>query len=106
MEKIIANVFDIDDTAEHYLFQKHTYRNFITLCFLPVIIFLVYSPNPAKNAIFTVIGIFGFAILYTYFRIIRKNGSLVSRNWFYFILYLCALEITPYVILFKLITTS
>lgn len=105
-EKIIANVFDIDETAEHYLFQKHTYRNFITLLFLPVIIFLIYSPNPPLTVIFTVIGIFSISTVYAYFRIIRKNVNLITRNWFYFILYLCALEITPYVILFKLITAG
>jgi hypothetical protein len=106
LEKIIANVFDIDETAEHYLFQKHTYRNFISLLFFPVVIFLVYSQQPARTAIFTVLGVFVIATLYAFFRITKKNAGWIARNWFYFILYLCALEITPYVILYKLITTG
>ncbi len=106
LEKIIANVFDIDETAEHYLFQKHTYRNFISLLFFPAVIFLVYAQEPGRAAIITVIIFFLVATLYSFFRITKKNLGWITRNWFYFILYLCALEITPYVILYKLITTS
>ena len=105
VEKIIANIFDIDDFMDNYLFQKHTYRNFISLILFPISILLIYSDN-SKNLIFYVIsGLFLAAIIYTFTRIIFKNEGLISRNWFYFILYLCALEITPYVILYKLFTT-
>ena len=105
VEKIIANVFDIDETADHYLFQKHTYRNLISLILLPVTIFFIYNPAHSAVIIYTIIAVIFFGILYALFRIIKKNQGLISRNWFYFILYLCALEITPYVILYKLITT-
>ena len=105
VEKIIANIFDIDDFMDNYLFQKHTYRNFISLILFPISILLIYSDN-SKNLIFYVIsGLFLAATIYTFTRIIFKNEGLISRNWFYFILYLCALEITPYVILYKLFTT-
>ncbi|WP_394330131.1 DUF4271 domain-containing protein [Gillisia marina] len=36
-------------------------------------------------------------------RLLKKNLRLISRFSFYFILYICALEIAPYVILYKLI---
>jgi len=104
VEKIIANVFDIDETADHYLFQKHTYRNFISLLFLPAIIFLVYIATPTVELIYLFSAVFLSAVLYGLLRVIKNNSGLISRNWFYFILYLCALEITPYVILYKLIT--
>ncbi|QED38746.1 DUF4271 domain-containing protein [Antarcticibacterium arcticum] len=105
VEKIIANVFDIDETADNYLFIKHTYRNLISLILLPFTIFLIYAPHQSAWIIYSlVIGIF-IGIIFALFRIIKKNQGLISRNWFYFILYLCALEITPYVILYKLITT-
>lgn len=106
IEKIIANVFDIDEAADHFLFQKHTYRNFISLLLFPVVIFLIYNSNPTNIVLYTTIGFLAAAFLYAFFQLIKKNEAFVSRNWFYFILYLCALEITPYVILYKLITTS
>ncbi len=105
VEKIIANVFDIDETADNYLFIKHTYRNLISLILLPFTIFLIYAPGGSTWIIYSLItGIF-IGIIFALFRIIKKNQGIISRNWFYFILYLCALEITPYVILYKLITT-
>jgi len=106
VEKIIANIFDIDEIAEHYLFQKHTYRNFISLLLLPVTIFLIYSPAPKRGIIYGVVILLLIALVFVLFKIFKKNQGLISRNWFYFILYLCALEITPYVILYKLITAQ
>jgi hypothetical protein len=106
VEKIIANVFDIDNYIDNYLFQKHTYRNFISLILFPLSIFLVYTDNIGNVIFYVILGFIFIALIYTFYRIIIKNEGLVSRNWFYFILYLCALEITPYIILYKLITTS
>lgn len=106
VEKIIANIFDIDEIAEYYLFQKHTYRNFISLLLFPVTIFLIYSPVPKRGIIYVIAVLLLLALVFAFYRIIKKNQGLISRNWFYFILYLCALEITPYVILYKLITSQ
>ncbi|MCF4100282.1 DUF4271 domain-containing protein [Gillisia sp. M10.2A] len=106
VEKIIANVFDIDDFMDFYLFQKQTYRNFLSVLLFPVSIFLVYAESPKVLILYIIAAIFLLASLYTFTRIIQKNQRLYMRNWFYFILYLCALEITPYVILYKLIINS
>jgi hypothetical protein len=106
VEKIIANVFDIDDYIDHYLFQKHTYRNFISIMLFPVSIFLVYADNWNNVFLYIIIGLFFMAMILTFVRIIIKNERQVASYWFYFILYLCALEIAPYIILHKLITTS
>jgi len=105
IEKIIANVFDIDDYMDHYLFQKHTYRNFISIILFPISIFLVYSDNLNNVLLYIILGFFFIAMILAFVRIIIKNEGQVASYWFYFILYLCALEITPYIILYKLITT-
>lgn len=103
VEKIIANVFDIDETIETYLFQKHTYRNFISLGIFIISIFLVYA-HQIREWIFYLAGaLFLGAIILSLARIIGKNQRLVTHNMFYFILYLCALEIAPYIILYKLV---
>jgi len=106
IEKIIANIFDIDEFIDYYLFQKHTYRNFISIILFPISIFLVYRNNLNNMLLYIILGVFFLAMIFTFVRIVIKNEGLVSRNWFYFILYLCALEITPYIILYKLITSS
>ncbi|MGB8704393.1 MAG: DUF4271 domain-containing protein [Gillisia sp.] len=106
VEKIIANVFDIDEAMEGYLFQKHTFRNYLSVLLLPISISLVYIANPDPYLFYAMGGILLVAWLGAYFRILKKNQVVVSHNWFYFILYLCALEITPYVILYKLVTIN
>jgi len=106
VEKIIANIFDIDDTVENYLFHKHAYRNFISILILPIIILLIYSSFAGKGLLYFLGVVFLIGLAYSLYNVVKKNQGLISRNWFYFILYLCALEITPYVILYKLITTS
>ncbi|MDR5589288.1 DUF4271 domain-containing protein [Christiangramia sp. SM2212] len=104
VEKIIGNVFGLDDKFDYYIFQKFSYRNFIALFILAASLFLVYTLNPTSLLI-VIIGVsailantIGLIIIY------RRNQSVLSANWFYFILYLCALEIAPYIILYKLIT--
>jgi len=106
VEKIIANIFDIDDVAENYLFHKHTYRNFISILVLPLTILLIYTAFSGLGMLYFLGGVLLLGITYSLYNVIKKNMGLIGRNWFYFILYLCALEIAPYIILYKLITTS
>lgn len=106
VEKIIGNVFDLDEIIDSYLFQKHTYRNFVTLGVLAFSIFLVYIPDFPTWAYYFIFAGLVVATVISFSRIISKNLGLVTHNLFYFILYLCALEIAPYIILYKLILRS
>ena len=104
VEKIIANVFDIDEIIDTYLFQKQTYLNFISLIIFGLSLFLVYSEIPSSPLFYLIIALIIIGLAYSLYAIIKKNLRTISRFWFYFILYLCALEIAPYVVLYKLIT--
>ncbi len=104
VEKIIANVFDIDEIIDNYIFQKQTYLNFISLIIFGLSLFLVYSDIPSLPLFYLIIGVIILSVFFTLYTIVKKNLGLKSRFWFYFILYICALEIAPYVILYKLIT--
>jgi len=104
VEKIIANVFDIDEIIDTYIFQKQTYLNFISLIIFGLCLFLVYSNIPSLPLFYLILSVIILTVSYTLYTIVKKNTVLMSRYWFYFILYICALEIAPYVILYKLIT--
>jgi len=104
VEKIIANVFDIDEIIDAYIFQKQTYLNFISLIIFGLCLFLVYSNIPSLPLFYLILSVIILTVSYTLYTIVKKNTALMSRYWFYFILYICALEIAPYVILYKLIT--
>lgn len=101
LEKIVANIFSMDALINNYLYQKLSYRNFLGILFFAGNLFFlyVYSPTATGLLIFggCLLALNAIALLYSY----KKNGKLILGNFFYFILYLCALEISPYIILYK-----
>ena len=101
IEKIVANIFSLDVLIDQYLYQKLSYRNFLgIILFLGNLVFLYgIQPTPASLLIFSaiIIGLNSLIMLLNY----KKSGKLVTANFFHFILYLCALEISPYIILYK-----
>ncbi len=104
VEKIVGNIFEIDEKIDYYIFQKFSYKNFIAIILLFASLFLIYTLYPTA-LIIAIVG--GFVITSNAIGLIiiyKRNQSVLSANWFYFILYLCALEIAPYIILYKLIT--
>ena len=101
LEKIVSAVFSLDPLFNQYLYEKLTYRNLLAIAvFIGNIIFF-YTVEPTLNLLLIFFGIIlllnAISIFYSY----KTNGKLILRNFFYFILYLCALEISPYFILYK-----
>ncbi len=96
IEKIVATSFKMEDFMEQFNLQKVSYRTFIGLLILPVNIILYYN-NVSSTLIF-----YGFLLIVlavnalTYLISLKSYQSLLFSKLFYFILYLCALEIAPY----------
>ncbi|MGB3344349.1 MAG: DUF4271 domain-containing protein [Aequorivita sp.] len=101
IEKIVANIFSIDAIIDQYLYQKLSYRNFLgIILFLGNLVFLyVVQPTTTSLLVFSVVIVSLNVIIMSYNY--KKSGKLVVSNFFHFILYLCALEISPYIILYK-----
>ncbi|EIJ38303.1 DUF4271 domain-containing protein [Galbibacter orientalis] len=101
LEKIIATIFDILPFVESFHFHKVTYRNLSALVLLPLISLFIYS-DLRGNIVFYII-ILTFLSLNTISTVLtlRNHQKLIGKYLFYFILYLCALEIAPYLILIK-----
>ena len=100
IEKIIATAFNIEEFVEHFNLQKVTYRTYIGLFILPINIILFYNDTISRNIpliiIFTILTINVLVYLIS----IKKYQNLIFGKLFYFILYLCALEIAPYFFMF------
>ena len=103
IEKIIATTFTIEEFAEQFNLQKVSYRTFIGMLLLPVNIYLFYN-NASDILIYCIIVVILIINLLTYLISLRIYQNLVVGNLFYFILYLCALEIAPYYFIYYLIT--
>ena len=96
IEKIIATSFNIEEFMEQFNLQKVTYRTYIGLFILPFNIILFYYDSFSKNIPLLIIAIILIINTLTYFISIKNYQKLIFSKLFYFILYLCALEIAPY----------
>jgi hypothetical protein len=106
IEKIIAAIFNIDEFAEEFNLQKVSYRTFIGLILLPINLYLFYNDNPSNILIFCIIGVILIINLFSYIISLKIYQNLFIGKVFYFILYLCALEIAPYYFMYYLITKN
>lgn len=103
IERLIGSVFEIDQLIDNYLFQKTAYKHLIGLLLIPLNLIFIYVYAPSKVAILIVISVIigiNIAGFITSFKTFQK---LLISNFFYFILYLCTLEIGPYIIIYHLI---
>jgi hypothetical protein len=102
LERLIGSLFEIDQLIDAYLFQKTNYKNFIGLVLLPINVLLIYSFNPEPIVFYLIFGLLFIIISIGFITSLKTHQKTIIGNIFYFILYLCALEITPYVVLYKL----
>jgi len=104
IEKIVATIFNIEEFAEQFNLQKVSYRTFIGLILLPINIYLFYNNTPANILIYFTIAVILIINLFSYLVSLKIYQNLLIGKLFYFILYLCALEIAPYYFIYYLIT--
>jgi len=101
LERLIGSLFEIDQLIDNYIFQKISYKNYIGLLLLPINALLIFSVTPSRQIIFLVLSILLIISVIGLITSFKSHQSLIKKNFFYFILYLCALEIAPYIILYK-----
>jgi len=106
LERLIGSLFEIDTLMDSYLFQKTNYKNFTGLLLLPINILLVFTIPLTVNVFYVIFGLIFIINLIGFITSIKTHQKTIINNIFYFILYLCALEIAPYVILYKLFINS
>jgi hypothetical protein len=104
VEKIIATAFNIEDFVEQFNMQKVTYRTYIGLIILPINIILFYYNTISRIIPLIIIATVLIINVITYLISIKKYQNLIFGKLFYFILYLCTLEIAPYFFMYYLIT--
>lgn len=104
IEKIIATAFNIEEFTELFNLQKVTFRTYIGLLLLPINVILFYNDNFSRNILLFFICIVLISNVLTYIISIKNYQSTIFSKLFYFILYLCALEIAPYYFMYHWFT--
>ena len=102
LERLIGSLFEIDKLIDQYLFQKISYKNFLGLVLLPINALFIYSFKPPITVIYIIVVLLLLITVLGLISTIKTHLNVIKHNFFYFILYLCALEIAPYIILYKL----
>lgn len=106
IEKIISVIFQIEDFTEQFNLFKVSYRTFFGFILLPINMFLYYN-NIQNQWVYLVIALILFVLnLLIYFITLRNYQNLLTRKIFYFILYLCTLEIAPYYFIYYWVTKN
>ena len=106
VEKITFETLSLINLFKRINFQRSTLFNYISLFLFGLNVFTLYI-YPGKNLEFH--SSFSWILLFvlyviTFLFITFKNLKIFLNHWFYFILYLCAFEISPILIGVFLIT--
>jgi len=103
IERLIGSLFEIDQLIDHYIFQKTAYKHLTGVILIPLNLLFIYVFEPSKVAILIVILVIIAINLAGFITSFKTFQKLLISNFFYFILYLCTLEIGPYIIIYHLI---
>ncbi|MBU2921920.1 DUF4271 domain-containing protein [Winogradskyella psychrotolerans] len=103
IERLIGSLFEIDSLIDHYLFQKTTFKNYSGIVFLIANLFLLYTNIPLEITLISAFSLVCLINVIGFLTSFKTYQKLINLNFFYFLLYLCALEIGPYILLFKVI---
>ena len=100
-ELVVSWVFNISWAIKPYLNEKINYNSLIGLIILPINILIIFFFNPSINILFIFISIILLLKLTSYINSFILHQKTIKKSWFYFILYLCTLEIIPYLLLYN-----
>ncbi|KAA5827913.1 DUF4271 domain-containing protein [Algibacter amylolyticus] len=106
LERLIGSLLEIDKLIDQYIFQKISFKNYLGLLLLPINALLLYTFTPTLTVIYVIVSIMLIVNIIGLISSFKTHQSLIKNNLFYFILYLCALEIAPYIILYKVFISN
>ncbi|MGV8947692.1 MAG: DUF4271 domain-containing protein [Lutibacter sp.] len=99
----LAEIFNIKNNYNRLVYNKVSYFNNLILWILPFLVFGAYTTFYNEFLLKTSFFILVILLILWYSLILANNKKVIFNNLFYFMLYLCALEIAPLAIILKLI---
>ena len=93
---IIGKVFSINRIMKIYVWQKLVYCNSLGIVLLLFNFLIAYTIFDKQYMVSFFIALSILYLIFAYFSIFFSMKKIIFKNWFYFILYLCTLEIIPY----------
>ena len=93
---IIGKVFSINRIMKSYVWQKLVYCNSLGIVLLLFNFLIAYTIFDKQYMVSFFIALSILYLIFAYYSIFFSMKKVIFKNWFYFILYLCTLEIIPY----------
>ena len=90
-----AFVFNNMKIITDLIYKKHTYLNYSGLVMLIANVIMTYIVNDSETVVFLSLFLILMINCIGLITILKDHQKLISNYFFYFILYLCALEIAP-----------
>lgn len=101
LKKGVSVLFGFESIQHNVTYFKTTYFNNAILWILPFLLIYFYSSSFKESIRFLIMSIFLVINILRYILTILKNKKHVQSHLFYIILYLCTLEIAPFIFLIK-----
>ena len=92
----IGRLFSVSELMKNYIWQKLVYYNSLGILLLLFNFLIAYYIYDGYYMTLISIYISLVFLLFSYCSIYFSMKKVIIKNWFYFILYLCTLEIIPY----------
>jgi len=92
-------IFNSNDTITMLIFKKMSYLNYSSLVMFLSNVILTYVLKDSKAIVY--VSIFLILLINTigWITVLKNHQKFITHNFFYFILYLCTLEFSPFVII-------
>ena len=92
-------IFGIQKMMTEVVFKKLTYFNYSGLIMFMANVMLTYIFIGSKVVVYSAILLILLINVIGWITILRNHQKLITSYFFYFILYLCALEIAPFILI-------
>ncbi len=92
-------IFGSGKAIGELIFKKLSYLNYSGLIMFVVNMVLVYVMKDSKIVVFVAIFLILLINIIGWVTVLRNHQKFITNYFFYFILYLCALEISPFIII-------
>lgn len=99
IQKWISFLFDLKGFSKFYVFTRIAYSSYAAIFIVISLFFMIYSTSLKENNLYVLLVIFFIINILSWITIIKMNQKSIKPYIIYFILYLCTLEIAPYIFL-------
>lgn len=99
LQLMVAWLFKMESVTNQYLYTKINYLNYSSLVLMVGLLFGVYSKGASQIVVFSTLILIALLNLNGVLGMVKNNQKLIRNSFFYIILYLCAFEIAPILII-------